>query len=607
MLAPRIPFDQNESPLSYAAFLAETHTGGHLVPFLHDFKVTPEDMASNNEKALSRLAEVSGVPLANLRANAAVRIGKRAYDLRGETVSAEFLANPFTVFCPACLAEDDQAGRRRGRWEWALSVVKTCPHHSIPLVRHAKAKWDDKFHELNRRVPERGEELDEMVVKARRRSVSPLQDYVLRRLDGEPGPIWLDAQTLEQATRATELLGVLLAFGPQQKLPELSQDDWDCAGRVGFECTSQGEDGIRSALQWQIRKFDCASGTPGARKIFGCFYNALAHSKSLKEPGDIVRILREVIAENIALAAGEKVLGVALLDRLLHTVASLAKEQDLDARTLRSVLVAADVIPDNASAHFPIPVGKGREVASRVYRMVHVSSLPDFRHCARPLVDQLFSDRLLTPIYSGSPGVKGRTQKSVDQEEIAMLVGKLQAKAVLDKQPSAGMVTISKAAEKAKVPAVTVVHLILGGFLGRVACVDGQKGIGAILVDPDEVKRQKETVIAGMSSMEAFAALKIPKEVGWRLVDRRDETAQLGAFEIVGPDQGYKIWRFDPDSVAEFKATFTTPARLAEQYDLQVGEVVGRLKRSGVQPAVSKALVGVDFYWIKDLRAGLFT
>lgn len=399
----------------------------------------------------------------------------------------------------------------------------------------------------------------------------------------------------------------MLAFGPQQKLPELSQDDWDYAGRVGFECSSQGEDGIRSALQSQIRKFDFASGTPGARKIFGCFYNALAHSKSRKEPGDIARILREVIVGNVALAAGEKVLGVALPDRLLHTVASLAKEQDLDARTLRSVLVAADVIPENAPAHFPIPVGKGREVASRVKRMVHVISLPNFMNCTRPLVDQLFSDRLLTPIYSGSPGVKGRTQKSVDQEEIAMLVGKLQAKAVLIDEPSAGMVTISKAAEKAKVPAVTVVHLILGGFLDRVARVNDQEGIGAILVDPDEVRRQKEAVTVGLSPMEAFSILNIPKEVGWRLFDQHHATARLALVEIIGRDQSHKIQRFDRDSVAQFKATFTTPARLAEQYDLQVGEVVGRLKRSGARPVVSKVEVGVDFYRIADLREGIFT
>lgn len=607
MLFPILPFASGETPLSYASRLARYHAAKPMVPFLHDMKIKPMDLASSEPSAIARLAEVSGAPLCDLRRNVAVRTGKRIYDLRGELVTAEFLANPYTVFCPACLAEDDRNGVRQGRWEWALCVVRTCPHHEIPLVRQAQVAWDDKLHDLNRRVPECGEKLEAMIVGAISRSVSPLQDYVLRRLNGKSSAAWLDSQTLDQAARTTELLGILLAFGPQQKLPELSEADRDYAGRVGFDYTSEGEGGIRSALQSQIRKFDCTSGTPGTRKIFGCFYNALAHSKSMKEPGNIARILREVIFENIALAAGKKILGVALPERCLHTVASLAEEQKLHPKTLRSVLVAAEVIPDKAPAHYPIPVGRGREVAGRVKRMIHVISLPDFMNCTRPLVDQLFSDRLLTPIYSGRPGVKGRTQKSVDREEIAMLVGKLLAKAELSREPSAGMVTISKAAERAKVPAVTVVHLILGGFLDRVACVDGEKGVGAMLVDPDEVKIRKGTVTAGMSSMEAFSALKIPKEVFWRLVDHHDETAQLAVFEIACPDQDHKICRFDPDSVSWFKATFTTPARLAEQYGLQVREVVGRLKRSSVRPAVPKSSAGVDFYRITDLCAGLFT
>lgn len=605
-LAPHIPFDAAESPLSFATRLANIHTGERLVPFLRDITIDPADMAANDEKALTRLADVSGVAVEALRANAAVPVGKRTYDLRGELVSAEFLANPHTVFCPACLAQDDRRGLRHGRWEWALSVVRTCPYHEIPLIRQAYANWDDKSHELDHRVPERGEKLEVLVSKSDRRAASPLQDYVMRRLNGKAGPEWLDAQTLDQAVRGTELLGVLVAFGPEQKLPDLTADDWDHAGRTGFSYTARGEGGIREALEAQFCKFDEATGTPGARKIFGCFYNALAGSKSLKDPGDIARILRDVIIERVALPAGHKVLGKKLAERHLHTVASLAKEQGLNAKTLRSVLVAAGVIPESAPAHFPIPVGQGREVAARVKRMVHVIALPDFMNCARPLVDQLFSDRLLTPIYSGSPGIKGRTQKSVDQAEIAMLVGKLYAKAVLTEVPLAGLVPISKAAEKAKVPAITVVHLILGGFLDRVVRLAGQEGVGALLVDPTEVKCQKEGVIVGLSSMEAFSPLKISKEVGWRLVDQHQAITGLTVMEIHGPDQNHKIRRFDSDSVARFKATFTTPARLAEQHDLQIGEVVGRLKRSGTRPVISKAEVGVDFYRVRDLKRGLF-
>lgn len=291
MLLPLLRFDPVETPLSYAAHLARYHAAKPMLPFLRDMQIRPEAIASSEPDALARLADISGASLDDLRWNAPVRQGKRTYDLRGELVTAEFLSNPYTVFCPACLAEDDITGRRRGRWHWALSVVRTCPHHEIALVRQAQAAWDDKLHDLDRRVPERGGELQAMIERAGRRSVSPLQDYVLRRLDGNAGPDWLDAQTLDQATRSTELLGVLVAYGPAQKLPELTADDWDHAGRVGFQFTSRSEEGIRGALKAQFRKFDDATGTPGSRKIFGCFYNAMAHSKSLKDPGDIARIL----------------------------------------------------------------------------------------------------------------------------------------------------------------------------------------------------------------------------------------------------------------------------------------------------------------------------
>jgi hypothetical protein len=607
MLFPFLSFDPIETPLSYAARLARFHAAKPMVPFLRDVQIRPESIASSESGAIARLAEISGAPLDDLLRNAAVRQGKRTYDLRGELVTAEFLSNPHTVFCPACLAEDDKMGWRCGRWLWTLSVVRTCPHHEIALVRQAQAAWDDKLHELDCRVPERGGELQAMIEKSARRSVSPLQSYVHGRLEGIVGPDWLDAQTLDQASRATELLGVLVAYGPTQKLPELTSDDWDHAGRVGFRFTSRGEDGIREALMTQFRKFDDATGTPGARKIFGCFYNALAHSKSLKEPGDIARILRDVITENIAMPAGTKVLGVELPDRLLHTVASLAKEQSLDSRTLSNVLVAAGAIPENAPAHFPIPVGEGRSIAGRMKRTVNVISLWKNMDFTRPIVDQLFDDRLLTPIYYGNPGARGRTQKAVDREEIAMLVGKLQAKSAELNAETAALVPISKAAEKAKVRAITVVHMILGGFLERVFRLKGQDGISALRVDPAEVKQHAAACMAGLQPAAAFGALKIPRDVGWRLVDRCPKEVSLAVNWVVGPDASHRIPQFEPAVIADFKARFSHPARIAELYNLQIGEVVRRLKRRSIRPVLVKSEIGLDFYRHDDLKPELFT
>ncbi|WP_220083993.1 hypothetical protein [Roseovarius marisflavi] len=239
--------------------------------------------------------------------------------------------------------------------------------------------------------------------------------------------------------------------------------------------------------------------------------------------------------------------------------------------------------------------------------MVNVISLPDALFCARPLVDQLFADRLLTSIYYGRPGAKGRTQKAADREEIAMLVGKLHAKAVELSAEVDGLVPVSKAAEKAKVPGITVVHMILGGFLKRVFRLAGQDGVGALRVDPAEVKQHRISCTEGLSPMEAFASLKISRNIGWCLVDRCPDEVGLAVNWIIGPDEDHRIPWFDPAVVADFKARLTHPVRIAERHGIQIGEVVGRLKRRRVRPELSESEVGENFYRIRDLKADLFT
>ena len=264
------------------------------------------------------------------------------------------------------------------------------------------------------------------------------------------------------------------------------------------------------------------------------------------------------------------------------------------------------MIPENAPAHYPIPAEQGRDVASGVKRTVNVISLWKELNCTRPLVDQLFADRLLAPIYYGRPGAKGRTQKAVDREEVAMLVGKLHARAVELDGETDDLVPISKAAEKAKVPAVAVIHMILGGFLDHVFRLSVQTGIGALRVDPVEVKLHAETCTLGLSPSETFGALKIPRDVGWCLVDRYPKEVSLAINWVECPLRDHWIPRFDPAMVADFKSRFIHPARIAEKYDLQIGEVIGRLKRSAVNRVLTKSEIGVDFYRVDSLNPDLF-
>lgn len=187
-----------------------------------------------------------------------------------------------------------------------------------------------------------------------------------------------------------------------------------------------------------------------------------------------------------------------------------------------------------------------------------------------------------------------------------MLIGKLQAKSAELNAEIAALVPISKAAEKAKVPAITVVHMILGGFLERVFRLKGQDGISALRVDPAEVKQHAAACMAGLQPAAGFGALKIPRDAGWRLVDRCPNEVSLAVQWVVGPDVSYRIPRFEPAVIAEFKARFSHPARIAKLYNLQIGEVVRRLKRRNIWPVLAKSEIGLDFYRNDDLKPELF-
>jgi hypothetical protein len=124
----------------------------------------------------------------------------------------------------------------------------------------------------------------------------------------------------------------------------------------------------------------------------------------------------------------------------------------------------------------------------------------------------------------------------------------------------------------------------------------GEGGIAALRVDLVEIKHSAAICMKGLSPMEAFGALKIPKATGWGLVDRCSQEVSLVINWIDGPSDGHRIPRFDPAAVAEFKARFTHLARIAEQHVLQIKEVIRRLKRCGMRPAVAWAEIRVDFY-----------
>ena len=606
-LKPFFAFDQRETPLSFATRMAGLHIGASLVPFLHDMQIRPDDLAGCDVSAIERLAHISGIDQASLLHNAAVRVQKRHFNLRNNLLTSEFFSSPEMVFCPACLCEDDKRGAdvastRLGRLEWTLAPVRSCPVHGLALVRRKRQGWADKFLQLALIVPERGAALNELIDDAKQRSTSQLQDYILNRLESKVGPAWLDSQTLEQAARNTEMLGMRVKFGASKKLSDMTSDEWDAAGHVGYEITSGGETAIRDALFQMQTEFRGRAGKPGCRAIFGAIYESLSPKKNSKDPGDIKRIFQEHIVETMDVRVGQSILGTTLTERRLHSVQSLATEADLDPRTLRNVLAARGLIPveQAISGHHVFDAEAGRKVAASVNRLTPITKLDEALGCARPLADQLVDERILLPIFDGPSTASGRTWKGVDSQKIERFLASLVADARSVDAAPIGMVPIAKAAEKAKLLCVEIVHLILGGFLENVARLTKVHGCSSILVDPVEVRLQSRAVLAGMSAFQAFGSLKIPRTSGWALAERHDGP-RLDPLVIKSPNTCHLIHRFTCETVAAFVSEFTTDVRVANMYDLPKNVVVSQLKRARVRTVIPYAEIGIYLYRASDI------
>lgn len=607
ILFPHLPCHADETPLSFGARLAAFHLDKLLVPFLHDIGVRPDALALGDTDAIYRLASVAGVDSAVLHRNSARSVAKDDYILRGHELSAEVFSRPDTVFCPACLLEDDAAAAnaavsRRQRLAWTLRPVRTCARHGLSLIPRRVDGYDRKFYELARQVPERGDDLRQLIDGCVQRTPSPLQGYVLSRLDGVPGPEWLDSQSLEQAIKTSEVVGALVVFGPAAKASDLSHDQWDEAGRVGFEVTSEGEAGIRRALQDARIAFERTGAMPGRRKMYGMLWEWLSATKLRKAPGDVTRIMREHIFETMVIESGEVILGEALSQRRFHSVQSLASESGLHPKTLRNILAAGGLIPVEAkiSAYHVFNAEAGRRLAASVPRAINVSKLGEALGCTRPVVDQLLDERLLLPLAGGPKDSAGRIWKSVGEDAVAKLLADLHAPARLVATVPSGMVTISKAAEKAKAQSVEIMHLILGGFLENVARLQDVHGIAAVLVNTAEVRTALAAHMPGLSATTVFGKLRVPKATGWALVERED-APRLPSQVIEGRDGRHRFVRFDAGEAASFMSEFTTVVRIANAHDLERKDVVSRLRARGVRPAIGRTEVGVDFYQVADL------
>lgn len=609
-LTPHLPFAPDETFLSWITRLAAFHTGGRLVPFLRDLGIQRfEDVLGGANGTINRICAVTGEPPELVMPNALLRQSPRTYQLRGETFSAEFLRGRLTAFCPACLAEDatgsgNAPARWRGRLAWAVRPVHVCPTHKIALVERSRGSWDDITHELSAIVTEDHRGLLALAEGAPRRVTSPLQDYVLARLDGAEGPPWLDGQRIDQAVRATEMLGVLFSHGRKAKVGEFSTEDWDEAGRAGWNWTSRGEEGVRAALEDLQRNADDVPPNAGLKLVFGSLYRWLAVASRGREPGPILPLLRDHVLDNMPIAPGTALLGEVVAARRRHTVPSLAAETGLHPHTLQNFLETHGVVPARRGVRLGIlptfDAAEGQRLAEMLRHAVAAGDLTRLLNASRSQVLMLIRLGFLPQLHDGHCQ-RSRSSRLVDGRAVAEVLERIDTVTHQVDELPCGVFNLGSAAKAARVNLEEILPRLFRGELARAFRLKGACGLSAVHLDPEELKPLAPPPLVGQSLYETWVALSVTTAIGQFLIAEREGGPFLRTTKVPSPRTGNLFDRVLPEDLALFRSTYATQAHLCREAGLHHQEVRRRMDALGIRPVVDPEAAGVRLYRRRDI------
>ncbi|WP_265502701.1 TniQ family protein [Paracoccus beibuensis] len=606
ILSPFVPINPDETLMSWAARLAAIHVGETLVPFLRDIGLHPDEMLTGSDVAITRLAEVTGADLDDLRRQTIQTLEWRRYDLRGERFETEFMKGSDVSCCPACLLDDDEEAQsvlmRRGRLAWRLRPVRTCPIHGITLLDRPYIDWSDRFHQMGVVFPETGQSLRALADEQVRREVSPLQTYVTDRLDGKTGPAWLDEQGIELGARASEMLGLALEFGRKPNLRKMTADKWDRAGSVGFEFTRRGEEGVREALgEVQRRAWfdDRIPSQSGPQMVFGRIYQWLNFSKNRKEVGPIRQVVREHILDTMYVVPGTKLMGEDVVAARKHTVGSLSKLSGVHPKTLRNALALAGLIPDRSvtGGEALFDAKEGVRVVDELADAVTQLHLPAYMNATRSQVIILVEGGFLKRMMD--VGSSARASSSISKREVHAFLDSISRDVqVVDVLP-AGVWPINKATQKARVTTEEVIRLLQNGALKNVYRVKGEEGYLSIQVDPEEIKEHfvpdPETTPLGVH-LTAKALGMSGAAVKAFLLEGLIETATLseGASET-------KLNGIMPEAVRHFKRTYVGLMQLGQELGMHHMTLKNALRDLGIKPVADPAVLTVTLFKRTDI------
>ncbi len=480
-----VPLMPGETPASFASRLAWANGLSFASEFCTDQGFTLQAIADGDERALSILARLGGVELAQLMRGVVCKVSTGQYRLAGQLIEKRWITRRRLRFCPECAAEDimtDTGGGAAQRCAWHVPSIRTCHHHQVRLYEDDSYSHSRGPHDFAGRIRDLNLGADQVRELGAWQVPTGLEDYLTRRLAGEKQGTWLDIIGFGAVALGAEIFGVVDLFGVDAKLKHLSDNEKRRAGARGFELLSEGEEGLFRLL----RRLHREAGSPISlsRRNYGCLFNWLeqSHAEQYEPLRDTVR---KFFTETYPIGEGDLVLGKACTTRRVHSVETLRRELGLGRRQTVELLGANGFLKSegqvgssakgvvlDAQALAPLV----KNFAGAICQVAAQKKI----NAPRAQFGALVAGGIIRPI-AGSPVGRPYYDEGQLDAFLASIVPRTSA------AKADGLVGIQSVCRKAVAGAVDVVRLIQNGDLKTVVRDAEQDGYLSVLLDPAEV------------------------------------------------------------------------------------------------------------------------
>ncbi|GAA6177636.1 TniQ family protein [Sulfitobacter pacificus] len=480
-----VPLMPGETPASFASRLAWANGLSFASEFCTDQGFTLQAIADGDERALSILARLGRVELAQLMRGVVCKVSTGQYRLAGQLIEKRWITRRRLRFCPECVADDisaDTGGGAAQKCAWHVPSIGTCLHHQVRLYDDDSYSHSRGPHDFAGRIRDLNLGTDQLRELVAAQVSTGLEDYLTRRLAGEQQGTWLDNIGFGAVALGAEIFGVVDLFGIDAKLKHLSDNEKRRAGARGFEFLSEGEKGLFRLL----RRLHREAGSPISlsRRNYGCLFSWLeqSHAEQYEPLRDLVR---KFFVETYPIGKGELVLGKPCATRRVHSVETLRRDLGLGRRQTIELLGANGFLrPDPQAGNSAKGVVRDAQalaplVKSFTRAICQVAAQKKI-NAPRAQFGALVAGGIIRPI-AGSP--VGRPY--YDEGQLDAFLASIAPCATVAKAD--GLVGIQSVCRKAVAGAVDVVRLIQNGELKTVVRDIEQDGYLSVLLDPAEV------------------------------------------------------------------------------------------------------------------------